>query len=378
MTAFAAVLTAPTRGAVAVVRVWGPESVALADAVFRPNRGPGLASTPNGRLRVGRIGAGLGDEVVVVRDGEPPEVEIQCHGGPAAVGLVLGALRTAGVVEVEPQAWLDREAGSRLAALAMDDLARAPTVRTAEILLEQAQGALDSELERLARLAAGDGADEALDGIEGLLARSTVGLRLVEGWRVALAGRPNVGKSRLLNALAGFDRAIVSATPGTTRDVVTVRTAIDGWPVELADTAGLRESDDPIEAAGIARARARQARADLVVLVLDRSEPRVEADAALLDGLPAALIVASKADLPAAWDAEDLGALVVSAERGDGLGELLAAIGRRLVPDPPGPGAAVPFRSEIVRTLERARRRLREGRGARAARRLRRMTRPGQ
>ncbi len=88
-----------------------------------------------------------------------------------------------------------------------------------------------------------------------------------------LAGRPNVGKSRLLNALAGYDRAIVDPTPGTTRDVVTVPAAFDGWPVELADTAGLRSSLDPIEAEGVALARARQRGADLVVVVLDRSEP---------------------------------------------------------------------------------------------------------
>ncbi len=96
-----------------------------------------------------------------------------------------------------------------------------------------------------------------------------------------VAGRPNVGKSRLLNALAGYERAIVDPTPGTTRDVVTVRTALDGWPVELADTAGLRDSDDAIESAGIALARARQADADLTLLVLDRSEPLTETDLAL-------------------------------------------------------------------------------------------------
>ena len=109
-----------------------------------------------------------------------------------------------------------------------------------------------------------------------------VGLRLIAGWRVVLAGRPNVGKSRLLNALTGYDRAIVDATPGTTRDVVTARTALDGWPVELADTAGLRPSDDPIEASGVALARARQGEADLVLVVLDRSEPLTDIDRAIV------------------------------------------------------------------------------------------------
>src|SRR5262249_28294725 len=147
------------------------------------------------------------------------------------------------------------------------DLARAPTVRTAEILLAQAQGTLDAELRRLIRLV-NDAPPAALAGIERLSRRAELGTRLVAGWSGALAGRPNAGKSRLLTALAGYERAIVDPTPGTTRDVVTVRTAFDGWPAELADTAGLRASDEPIEASGIALARARQASADLVLLVL--------------------------------------------------------------------------------------------------------------
>ena len=90
------------------------------------------------------------------------------------------------------------------------------------------------------RALADDDPRRAIDELEILIKRSEVGLRLVSGWRVVLAGRPNVGKSRLLNALAGYDRAIVDPTPGTTRDVVTIRTALDGWSVELSDTAGLR------------------------------------------------------------------------------------------------------------------------------------------
>src|SRR4029077_12681237 len=135
---------------------------------------------------------------------------------------------------------------------------------TAEILLDQVAGALEAEVRRVLRIAASD-PSEALASLDTLIERSAVGLHLVTGWKIALAGRPNVGKSRLLNALAGFDRAIVDPSPGTTRDIVTVRTALDGWPVELADTAGLRVSDDPVEASGIERAQDRQERADVVV-----------------------------------------------------------------------------------------------------------------
>lgn len=357
------VLTPEGRGAIAVVRVWSEGAVALVDNVFRPRFGGPLGSGPSGRLRLGRIGAGLGDEVVAVVVDDPggsPEVEIHCHGGPAAVALVVAALEAAGAERRQPVAWIRHAARSAVAAEAEVDLARAATLRTAEILLEQAEGALGAETRRALGFLPYDPA-AARTIVAGLRARDAVGLRLCTGWRVVLAGRPNVGKSRLLNALAGYDRAIVDPTPGTTRDVVTVRTAFDGWPVELADTAGLRPSDDPIEASGVALARARHGQADLVVLVLDRSEPLTDADRALIADHPTALAVANKADLPAAWDPDPPAALSVSAERGDGIAELASAIGRRLVPEPPPPEAGVPFRPGHVRNLEEAERALTAG-----------------
>jgi tRNA modification GTPase len=369
-TARVGVLTPPGRGAVAVVRVWGRDAVAVVASAFRPRSGPGLAQTPVGRLRLGRMGAGLGDEVVaVVLDGAPPEVEVHCHGGPAPLALVVEALVAAGAEPGTPEAWVGRSGRSPISVAAEIDLAAAPTVRSAEILLEQAQGALEAEILLLRGLARPEPA-AALEHLDGLLGRSAVGLRLVCGWRVVLAGRPNVGKSRLLNALAGYERAIVAPTPGTTRDVVTVRTALEGWPVELADTAGLRPTLDPIEATGVALARARQGAADLVLVVLDRSEPRTEADAAVLAAHPGALVVANKADLPAAWEDEPLGVLPISARTGEGLDLLMAALARRLVPEPPAPGAGVPFRAAQVIHLHRTRRLLAGGRIEAAARAL--------
>src|SRR5205823_1009519 len=162
------------------------------------------------------------------------------------------------------------------------------------------------------------------------------------------AGRPNVGKSRLLNALAGYGRAIVDASPGTTRDVVTVRTALDGWPVELADTAGLRDPDDPLEAAGIALAREQQRGARLPPVVLDRSQPWTENDQALIEAArraettPLTVTVANKSALPAAWEPLGDAWATISAERGDGIEALTQALARRLVPAPPPPGAGVP------------------------------------
>lgn len=354
MRAFAARLTAPGRGAVAVVRVWGPDALAVADSAFRPHRPPGLSGSPVGRSRVGRVGAGLGDEVVaVVLPGLPAEVEIQCHGGPEPVAMVVEALVSAGAAAASPEDWLGATAASPIAAAAWADLARAETVRVAEILLDQAQGALDAAIREMIDKASRENAT-ALSLLDILIDRSAVGLRLIDGWRVSLAGRPNVGKSRLMNALAGYERAIVDPSPGTTRDVVTVRTALAGWPVELADTAGLREADDPIEAAGVAMARARHRADDLVLLVMDRSVEVSAADRALMSAYPDALIVANKVDLPTHWEDDPIG-LATSAATGEGIEALVAAIASRLVPSLPTPGAAVPFRGDQVERLKRAR-----------------------
>jgi tRNA modification GTPase len=361
------VLTAPGRGAVAVVRVWGAGAVSAADRAFVPARGGPLAASRVGRLRVGRVGLGTGDEVVaVVVEGEPPEVEIQCHGGSAAVGLVIEALRAEGAHVRRPRAWVKHAIGSTTWAEATLALASATTARAAEILFDQAEGAFDDELRRV--LDADPGA--AILRLDSLIDRTKFGLRLVGGWQVALAGRPNVGKSRLLNALAGFDRAIVDPSPGTTRDVVTALAAFDGWPVEVADTAGLRSTEDPIEAEGGVRARERQRDADLVLVVLDRSEPLGDRDRAVLLEYPEALVVANKADLPGRWDEAGLGAWLVSAERGDGVDRLVEAVAGRLVPEVPPEGSGVPFLPRHLRRLCAIRACFRAGRVDRGRRSL--------
>jgi len=328
-------------------------------------------------MRLGRIGAGLGDEVVaVLLKTDVPTVELQCHGGTSAVSLVLEALKNAGAERSEGWArpGFDFPRGDLLAADALDDLPRAKTLATAEILLEQAQGALTAEIARLAALVE-DEPVKARAGLEVLIERGSVGLRLLTGWRVVIAGRPNVGKSRLLNALSGFTRAIVDQSPGTTRDVVTFQTAFGGWPVELADTAGLRGTDDMVEHLGIERSREELRKADLVLLVLDRSESLRPFDRELIATTRRALLIANKSDLRPAWVAGEGGlgtdaVETVSAERGDGMDQLVVAIVKRLVPDPPLPGSAVPFLDDHIEALAGARCALLDGDQAAAAVRL--------
>jgi tRNA modification GTPase len=132
--------------------------------------------------------------------------------------------------------------------------------------------------------------------VERLSALAEVGSHLTHPWRIVLAGRPNVGKSSLINALVGFERALVHATPGTTRDLVTAASAIDGWPVELIDTAGLRSTGDALEAAGIRLAEGQMAAADLVVLVFDASSRGDVDQQQLATRWPEALTVYNKCD----------------------------------------------------------------------------------
>jgi tRNA modification GTPase len=179
-----------------------------------------------------------------------------------------------------------------------------------------------------------------------LLASAPRGRLLREGLTVALAGRPNTGKSSLFNALLGRGRAIVSERPGTTRDVLTERVDLDGVPVVLIDTAGLRASDDPVEAEGVKRAEDAHAAATCVVVVLDGAAPLTDEDRRIVAAAPrgSSVVVRNKCDLAAAWSpAAEPGlgdALDVSARTGDGLDALRRALlagatGTAWLPDTP-------------------------------------------
>jgi tRNA modification GTPase len=373
-------LTGEGRGAIAAVRVWGAGAIDLVKEAFRAKGTAPLDWSWPGRLTLGRIGAGLGDEVVAaVLETAIPAIELQCHGGTAAVSLVEEALERAGAQRCErwELAGFDYPRCDLLAAQALDDLPKAPTVQTAEILLDQAQGALSAEIARLADFVETD-ALGGQAGLNALVERGAIGLRLLCGWKVVIAGRPNVGKSCLLNALCGFHRAIVDGLPGTTRDVVAFRTAFGGWPVEVLDTAGIRATANAVEQLGMERTRQELGAADLVMLVLDRSEGLRPIDRQLMAATHGAIVIANKSDLPAAWLVDDAslgieGVVTVSAERGDGVNELVGILGKRLVPKPPLAREAVPFRCEQLESLRKARDDLLAGRTAAAAERLKTM-----
>lgn len=389
-------LTPPGRGAVGVVVAEGPDAVRAVESCFISGRGRPLGRAPLRRILVGHWGSPEGEELIVCRR-EPRRVEVHCHGGHAAVRQVIASLTRHGCREVTWQEWLRVASLSRpqpmqsqatlatfsnsaIASSAHIALADATTVRAAAILLDQLDGALARAIDQaLAALAANEWA-RARELVGQLQGRSELGMHLTAPWRVVLAGAPNVGKSSLMNALAGYSRAIVSPTPGTTRDLVSLTTALEGWAIELIDTAGLHGSGDPLEAAGIELARHAFATADLVLLVEEASstsQPRqketategafgISSDSHEPTEFPLGahlksrrvLRVRNKIDLlpPAGRPTLAQGAatevvLETSAATGTGIAELATAIWNALIPSPPPRGAAVPFTALQVESL---------------------------
>jgi len=302
----ATLLTPPGTAAVATIALQGDDAVSIAASLFSKSL------PPAGQFRFGTF---LGDDVVLAVL-EDARVEIHCHGGRGVIEMILDELQLRGAMRSSPTARLVEQAS---------------TLRVAGILLDQMHGAF---------------ARSSFEDLDRLAALASLGEHLIAPWKVVIAGAPNAGKSSLINALAGYERAVVSPLAGTTRDAVSTVVAFDGWPVELTDTAGLRASVDVLEAAGIDRSREALAAADVIVWVLDATAPIAPIE------LQPHLIVVNKIDLAAAVP----NALPVSAKTGAGIAALISAIVRVLVPVPPLPGEAVPCTPVLAATIRKAHR----------------------
>jgi tRNA modification GTPase len=324
-----AIATPPGRGGIGIVRISGARSREIAAQIIDPSQPLEPRRATFTRIRAT-------DEVVATYFPAPHSytgehvVEISAHGSPVVLRAIVATAIAAGARLAEPgeftlRAFLN---GKRdlIQAEAVADLIEASTPVQARVAFDQLEGtlteriaAIDGDLfDLIARLEASlDFPDEGYHFIEpseaarriaslvarfdDLLAGARAGRLIREGATVVVAGRPNVGKSSLFNLLAGADRAIVTPVAGTTRDLVSERVDIDGLAVTLVDTAGWRETHDVVEREGVARSKQARNVADLLLVVLDRSEPIHCEDEELLaqtTGRPR-IVVANKSDLPA-------------------------------------------------------------------------------
>ena len=355
----AAIATAQGRGAVAVLRVSGPGAAAVLRGVC-PSLGEELPGARTQRLLVVRHpdGGEMLDRALVTWFPGPGSytgedtVEISTHGGLLTPQLVLDALYAAGARPAEPGEFTYRAVShgklDLLQAEAVLDLidGRSPALHRAAV--HQMERGLSRRIEALrtailqvealvtygidfpeedeppvppARIAAA--AAEVVQRIDALLATAPQGEMLREGALVVLAGRPNSGKSSLFNALLGVERAIVTEIPGTTRDALESVVTLDGYPFRLVDTAGLRETEDRVEALGIEVARRYLQAAQIVLFCVEAGRPLGEDEARFLAELPAArtLLVRTKADrLPGGTPTPGTGAAPAAA-RGQGFPE---------------------------------------------------------
>jgi tRNA modification GTPase len=361
-----AIATPPGHGGIGVVRLSGPDAHRIAQGLtnrerpFEPRRATlvqiVLPARPMASMDRAVVTAFAGPHSYTAED----VAEISAHGSPVLLrAIVAGAMRLGARLAQPGEFTFRAYLNGRLdliQAEAVRDLVEAVTPKQARAAYDQLEGTLTRDIQIVdaqlfdlcSRLEASlDFADEGYhfvaDGaaadeiaavstrLTALLADARRGRLLRDGVHVVLAGRPNTGKSSLFNSLAGAGRAIVTDTPGTTRDLISETVDIDGVPVTIVDTAGVRESPlDAVEAEGIARASAARAVAAVVVVVLDGAAPLEPDDDAVLRATTASprIVVANKSDRPAAWRDEDVGSGVirVSALTGGGIDTLRAAL----------------------------------------------------
>ena len=367
-----AIATPPGPGAIGVLRLSGPGAVRLAEQCFRPLGHKGLRDRPPRTLVYGslldRDGVVIDQALCTVSYGPhsytgEDTAEFQCHGAPQVLSLGLEALcalgaRLAGPGEFTRRAFLNGKLDLAQAE-AVGDLLEATSREGVRQAAGQLAGALsrrigeiysalvdvmahfhavldypDEDLDPFTREGLSAALAEQEGALDALLSTCRRGRQLARGIPCALVGQPNVGKSSLLNALAGFERAIVTDIPGTTRDTVEANVELGGLPLRLIDTAGLRDSDDPVERMGVERSRAAMEQAELILVLWDSSARVTGEEVALLERaveLAPTILVWTKGDLPTAPIPalelpEGLRVVELSARTGEGLDRLEEAV----------------------------------------------------
>ncbi|MDN0191537.1 MULTISPECIES: tRNA uridine-5-carboxymethylaminomethyl(34) synthesis GTPase MnmE [unclassified Bacillus (in: firmicutes)] len=346
MDTIAAISTPMGEGAIAIVRLSGPEAIQIADKIYKGPKGKTLGSVESHTIHYGHIVDRPSDRVVeevMVSVLKAPRtftredvIEINCHGGIVTVNQVLQLALREGARLAEPGEFTKRAfLNGRIdlsQAEAVMDLIRAKTDRAMNVAMNQMEGRLSAlvrrlrseiletlahvevnidypeydDVEEMTHQILVEKATAVKKEIEALLRTSEQGKILREGLSTVIIGRPNVGKSSLLNSLVHEAKAIVTDIPGTTRDVIEEYVNVRGVPLRLVDTAGIRETEDIVERIGVERSRQVLKEADLILLVLNNSEELSEEDVKLFEAVEGmdVIVILNKTDLEAKIDTE--------------------------------------------------------------------------
>ena len=384
MDTIAAIATGAQLAAIGILRLSGPEAIRLADRLFEPQGGAPMAEREDRKLVYGKLKNRAGEllDLCLCTVSRGPNsytgedtAEFQCHGSPVLLRAVLEELFALGARQAGPGEFTKRAfLNGRLelsSAEAVADLIDAQTVEAARNAAGQLSGAIAGRIGRIynsladisshyhAVLARYRGTlDGALTDLRSLRRSFERGRFLTAGLPTVIAGRPNAGKSSLMNALLGYDRAIVTDIPGTTRDTIEERLHLAGLCLRLTDTAGIRETEDRVEKLGVDRSRAALEQAELVLVLIDGSEDFTPEDAALIaaaERAPHALVLLSKSDKPSRTEHVEtkLPVLAVSAVTGEGLEELEKAIAA-LFPLPAVPAGEILTNARQAEAVDRA------------------------
>ena len=389
-----AISTAVGEGGIGIVRLSGRTAIDIGDRIFQSRDGRKISEAEDRKLLLGHVldaSARNIDEVMAVVMRSPHSytcedvVELHCHGGATVMRRILSRTRLAERGEFTKRAFLNGRLDLSQAQAVLD-IIQSKTDAALRIAEGKLSGSLSNELKKLRQLILDADShieavidfpeddldsiemdelkqliDDVIDALDKMLATETSGRIMREGLRTAIIGKPNVGKSSLLNVLLRSERAIVTDIPGTTRDSIEEFVDIDGVPLRIIDTAGIRNSSDAVEKIGIERAREHAKQAELILALIDGSTALTAEDEeifSLIEGRDA-IVLLTKSDLPRVIDLGDRKCIPISVKTLDGIDRLKAAIVER---------ADLPREGNIIRdareaeALRRALRHLREAR----------------